>query len=691
MDYTNVEARLVTALAHAKEGQFEKAIFELEELNIVQISKFLIYVAKMGDKVASNVVNILELIIQVTQEIYNNSELISPLHDEEFDQLYEIYKALSGNEIVGAQGNLSQKVFPHKYPDLRGTLAKVHFVRNKDKKPGESRRSLEDYLNSISDELDASKPVRAVATYKWDGISVVREMNAKGMTIRTLKRGNTDLNEAEEIPGLFNAILNKDYGVPYGMKEEAIISLDDYKALCKEYGEFKSPRSALSSIINSKTPDTKFLKYITLKPLRIQKEGQPDELFTSPINPAFDIPDLRDFDAVEKTLKDMQRELEENEQFDVDGIVISLIDSDVIKALGRDKHINKFEIAFKLPPKQQKTIIRDVLMSVGIHGAVTPVAKLDPVRMRGNTVTSPSLGSMNRFRQLGLAPGDEVILKYDIIPYLDVDETCRKSGNPPFKAPTHCSFCDKPLVDENVPRCVNEDCQSRVVGKLINFAEKMNFSSISTETIQLFWAHGILKNVVDFYKLEEKKLQVLELDRMAAKSFKAIINGIEKRKEVYDYELLGSLGITSIGRRMFKRVMEKYTVLELLKLANGNDMDALATMPGIKEVTSRKILIGVKANQSIILELLDILKVKRDNREYKSRVVFTKIRDKEFEEYLASHDVLVMDKYRKETDVLVVPDYNTSSSKVTKAQKDGKKILSMEDAYVYYNYKEATT
>ena len=139
--------------------------------------------------------------------------------------------------------------------------------------------------------------------------------------------------------------------------------------------------------------------------------------------------------------------------------------------------INKFERAFKFLPESKKSILKSVEFSVGNLGNITPIAKIEPVKLKGNIIKSISLGSVERFKMLGLSVGDEVIIKYEInnnkiIPYLDIDDTCEISGERLIEAPTHCPFCGSKLVEDPLLRCNNESCSSRVIGKILNVEDK---------------------------------------------------------------------------------------------------------------------------------------------------------------------------------------------------------------------------
>lgn len=696
LDTGRLTEQLQYALDKAKKEEFEQCLELLNSLKVVNLTNYLISKVSTSGKLDKDESLLAEFIIRITQEIYNNSaDIVSPISDENYDILYEIYRAESGEDIIGASnGSRNKAIYQHKYPDLRGTLDKVHFITNDEKRVNEKRRSIEDFIKSIEAKLGhplMGAQKRAVITPKWDGISVVKEVNKVGRVTRALKRGDTTKNEAEEIPNLFQNVtfntLDKIKGHNAGIKTEVVMSRENFDKLCQTYGDFKSPRSAVSSIVNSKVPSQKYLEFLNIKVLRTQIEGQDtSELCLGDISSYRFINDIKDFADLKRNIDSLVEYVEEFEQIDIDGIVISLLDENIISELGRENNINKHEVAYKLPPKQAKAILKSVDFSVGVLGAVTPMARIEPVKLKGSTIKSISLGSIARFESLQLAAGDEVIIKYDVIPYLEIDDSCQRSGNEPFTPPTHCPYCEKKLIATPELKCDNDDCPSRVIGKIMNYVTKMSIPNISIGIITVFWKRGFLKTIEDLYSLSDYKEDIINMRGFEHKSYSRIIDGINSRQKVFDYEVLGSIGIPSIGRKMFKKVLGLYTIDELIELAQKDAVSKLTAIQGIKEKTASKILSGIMKNLDLIRFLTTKLDVVRDTRKYTIKVAFTKVRDKDFEKYLDAKDVLVKDNYDKSVDILIVPDYQTTSSKVAKAKKDNKEVVSIDDAYRMFEY-----
>ncbi|WP_304576965.1 helix-hairpin-helix domain-containing protein, partial [Romboutsia ilealis] len=217
---------------------------------------------------------------------------------------------------------------------------------------------------------------------------------------------------------------------------------------------------------------------------------------------------------------------------------------------------------------------------------------------------------------------------------------------------------------------------------------KMRIENISINTIERFYQLGFLRSIEDLYRLENHKNEIVQLDGFGSKSFQKIIDGINNRRDVYDYELMGSIGIQDIGERMFKKILSVYSINDLKSKCEepGKFMKELINLEGIKDKTADKIIRGIYINTSLINFLLKEVKVKKNTRVYDKKVCFSKIRDKEFEKFLDENNVLVMDSFKKETDILIVPDVNESSSKIDKAKKQGKPVIDLKTAHEYFGY-----
>lgn len=630
-------------------------------------------------------------LVEILQFIYNNTDIVSPVSDETYDQLYQIMLDAGLGDVVGSVNSQGKPVREHRFPDLRGTLNKVHFVFNVDK-DGDKRRSIEDWITSITNilghNINNTKEFELRLQAKWDGCSVVFECDEYGNVEHALMRGDTEKNLAVDIVKLFEDYVDfklyangKD---KFAIQTEVLMNQAAYERICVEYKEFKSPRSATSSILNEKVLQPQLSKYLTIEPLRIQYVGkQPTIIPNDNFDLISNLYDLRD-------IQECIRQINEHAKADgrsTDGVVLHLLDKTLQQKLGRDGAINRYEVAYKFPAESKKAKLVNIDFSYGLGGNITPVAKIEPVVMLGKTISSISLGSVDRFRSMQehLTPGSEVIVRYEIIPYLEIDKTCKhNSQSCRFIVPTHCKYCSHTLEEDPLLKCVNEECPSRIIGNVVNYINKMRIENVNIETVSTLFDQGIIEGIESLYSLEKHKSKIISLPGFGVKSYEKIIEGVNKRKIVFDYELLGSLGIQSIGVRIFKKILSVMDLDTLLKLSMDNMLAInLMGLPGFGEKTAMRVQRGVSSKIKTIQFLLNTLTLKEKVAPGKlqGKICFSQVRDHKFESELINKGYEVSDSLTKSTDYLIVPSLDVISSKITKAKKYGIEILTLEQAH----------
>jgi NAD-dependent DNA ligase len=628
-------------------------------------------------------------LVEILQFIYNNTDIVPPVSDSTYDKLYQIMLDAGLGDIVGSVNSQGKPVREHRYPDLRGTLNKVHFVFNVDKE-GDKRRSIEDWITTIENILgrgiNNTEEFEVRLQAKWDGCSAVFECDEYGNVEHVLMRGDTEKNLAVDIVKLFEDFVDfqifangKD---KFAVQTEVLMNQADYEKIIVEYKDFKSPRSATSSILNEKVLQPKLTKYLTVEPLRIQYVGKQPEIIP---NETYDmISNLFDLRNIRECIKEINEHAKADGKV-TDGVVLHLTNKKLQEKLGRDGAINRYEVAYKFPAEATKAILLDVDFSYGLGGNVTPVAKIEPVVMLGKTISSISMGSIDRFRSMDhLTSGSEIIVRYEIIPYMDLDHTCKiNETGKRFYVPTHCKHCGSLLIEDPLLKCVNEECPSRIIGNVVNYINKMRIENLNIETVSTLFDQGIITGIESLYKLEEHKSKIVSLPGFGEKSYENMIDGINKRKVVFDYELLGSLGIQSIGVRMFKKILSVMDLETLLRLAKDQMLVVnLMGLSGFGEKTASRVQYGVVNKLSTIYFLLDQIQLKEKVApgKLKGKVCFSQIRDPKFESELIANGYEVVDSLTKTTNYLIIPNLDVTSSKITKAKKYGIDIMSLEQA-----------
>jgi DNA ligase (NAD+) len=253
-------------------------------------------------------------------------------------------------------------------------------------------------------------------------------------------------------------------------------------------------------------------------------------------------------------------------------MVIKVNELDLQDQLGMTSHHPRWAMAFKFKARQANTTLIGVEFQVGRTGAVTPVAKLNPVGIGGVTVSSISIHNEDYIKEKDLKIGDQVLIERsgDVIPQIVKSlSDLRTGGEKNITFPTHCPVCSEPLFKpeaEAVWRCININCKAQVVEKIIHFASKdaMDIRSFGEANIRKFYELGLLTDIPSIYKLTAS--QLANLEGFGSKSIQNLLQAIEKSKEQPLHRLIYALGIRYVGETTAKALTQQ--IEQLLDLAN---------------------------------------------------------------------------------------------------------------------------
>ena len=270
--------------------------------------------------------------------------------------------------------------------------------------------------------------------------------------------------------------------------------------------------------------------------------------------------------------------------YEIDGIVIKVNDLNLQDELGFTVKAPRWAIAYKFPPEEAETVIREIEWTVGRTGVVTPTAVMDPVVVAGTTVSRASLHNMDYIEAKDLRLNDHVIIYKagDIIPEVDhaiVEK--REAASTPYPKPTHCPVCGSELVhlEEDVAlRCINPKCSAQMKEGLSHFVSRqaMNIDGLGPKVIEQMYEKELVKDVADLYYLTQE--QLLTLDKVKEKSANNLLNAIEASKANSAERLLFGLGIRHVGAKAAKILLEHYETIENLSQAKAEDILNLHTM-----------------------------------------------------------------------------------------------------------------
>ena len=288
-----------------------------------------------------------------------------------------------------------------------------------------------------------------------------------------------------------------------------------------------------------------------------------------------------------------------------DGIVLKVNDLATQEELGYTAKSPRWAIAYKFPAEKQLTRLNAITYQVGRTGVVTPVANLEPVQLSGTTVQRATLHNEDFIRQLDIQEGDMVWVEKggEIIPKIVGKETasatdralepCRSAQAPVdcptglkiaelgtgYKFPTHCPECGAKLVrveGEAAWRCPNEGgCPPQIKGKMEHFVSRkaMNIDGLGSETIDLLYSQGLLKNIADIYALTQD--DIAKQERLGEKSAQNMLAGIETSKQVPWARVLFALGIRMVGETTAKKIAKRFPSIDQLQWAREEQLTSI--------------------------------------------------------------------------------------------------------------------
>lgn len=637
---------------------------------------------------------IIKHLLEFAYYIYAYSDKYTGMTDTEYDILYAAYETTVRSRgedefITLPLIDKEDSIDHHKYPLLRGTLEKIHYLTEPDTKIAKSRKSLDKWISSIEalyHELTGKTiDLRKEEVYvfpKWDGVSVIFEFDENGKLIKALTRGFTKLNKAENITRHFEGFERPLHGKAYGLKTEIMCKEHDVFAYNAAYDtDYKQSRSIVSGLLNSSESDGR-RSYLQIIQLRYMEDGDAIEKLCPEV---FSHPYLRcalgDIDAIEK--------FAENHKFTdglrCDGAVIHIINPEIQKVLGRKNDKNLFEVAYKFTEEYTYSKVEDIEFQVGLFGTITPVVKFKQVKLKGNKIDSASIGSIERCKDMGLRRGDIIKISYDIIPYASFDirdPKCKRGKGKSIPIPDHCPACGSELVSQSTMLlCKNPECECRKKGKILNYLNKLDIQDISYATISALYDEGIVKSIKDLYSLEKKKEKIISIPGFGEAKYENMIYQINSKKSVSESALLGAIGIYGVGEATFRKILDVYSFQDIAEFAKNNSIAFLTEVKGIGESIAQKIIDGWNENEKLIDFLLDELNVEKDEAQcpIKFSVCFTNTRDKDLEKWIKLKGGSVDDSVTKSTTYVVVPMVGVKSAKTKRADEYGIPIIEIDE------------
>ena len=579
-----------------------------------------------------------------------------------------------------------------------------------------TKDDVEDFLKKIRNYLNFEKdtPIELTAEPKIDGISASL-IYKNNKIIRGLSRGDGEYGEditenlltIKDIPQVLHG---ENIDKEFEIRGEVYIGKKDFE---KIKNDFANPRNAAGGSLRQK--DSKKTALIPLKFFAHSIGDIDEKKFKTHINflnfckkIGFKInPLTKTFSSADELIKSYLHveEIRSSLDYDIDGIVYKVNDLTLQKRLGSLSSSPRWAIAHKFSSEKATTVIRKIEIQVGRTGALTPVAKLDPVNVGGVLVSNATLHNEDEIIRKDIRLNDTVIIQRagDVIPQVvEVIKSKRDKNSKKFIFPDKC-LCGRPAVkDYNetskkldvVKRCTDTgfNCEFMAREKIKHFVSKeaLNIDGFGKKIVEDFWSLNFIRLPQDIFTFDYKKIEKLE--GWGELSVSNLKTAIEKSKDISLAKFIYSLGIRHIGQENAKNLSRYFVSMKnFLKLCNPdllmNEINSLDEIDGIGEtqIESLTYFFKDKKNNKVVYELSKILNIqdfiekKIDSFFSGKNIMFTggfsTMSRSEAKSLAETLGAKILSSVTKKLDYLVIGLSKPTKNKVDKAKEFGVKII----------------
>tara|TARA_Y100000768_G_scaffold238139_1_gene180233 strand:+ start:413 stop:2443 length:2031 start_codon:yes stop_codon:yes gene_type:complete len=589
-----------------------------------------------NEEIKKNYIKKIKRITKLNKSYYiKNNPLISDgeydLLKKEIISLEQEYDFLdhedSPSKKVGFKPSKNFKKVDHKVPML--SLANAF-----------SEEDLINFEKKIINYLNEKKSftIEYSAEPKIDGISAsLIYKNKKFVT--GLSRGDGQMGEditanLKTISDIPQTISAKDFPEEIDIRGEVFIQNSDFKKLADK---FANPRNAASGSLRQK--DHKDTKKIPLKFIAYtfgfekgMKINNQKDFLKKLSDWGFKTNHLNKIISGTKNLMQNYNQIEKKRgdlDFDIDGIVYKINDFQIQKRLGSVANAPRWAIAHKFSANSGISKILDIDIQIGRTGALTPVAKINPVNIGGVVVSNATLHNEDEINRKDIRVGDTVKIERagDVIPHIiSVDLKKRDKSSNKFIFPSKCPSCGSKTIKEYnsitkkkdaVRRCSSEgfECEKVAIEKIKHFVSKeaFNIDGFGKKIVENFWKKNLIKLPQDIFNLDYKKIE--NMDGWGKQSISNLKYSIDLRKNISFERFIYALGIRHIGFENAKLISKNLrSSKNFIDLSKSNTFDELLNLDGMGEtqINSIKNFFSNKTNLKVLTELNNILSIKNN-------------------------------------------------------------------------------
>lgn len=445
--------------------------------------------------------------------------------------------------------------------------------------------SVEPKIDGLSVSLEYTDGVLTRGSTRGDGF-VGEDVTANIRTIRSIPLKLKDAPEFLEVRG------------EVYMPRASFFELVEQQELEGEQ-PFKNPRNAAAGSLRQKDPKITASRKLDMFIFNVQQvRGRDFASHTESLDYLRSlgfktVPTYKKCTRTDEIRAEIERIGSERAEFsfDIDGVVIKVNDLAQRDLMGATAKTPKWAVAYKYPPEEKETVLRDIEVNVGRTGAITPVAVFDSIILAGTAVSRAVLHNQDFIDEKDIRIGDTIVVRKagEIIPEV-LRSVAHAESSVPFRLPAVCPVCGTPSVredGESVLRCPNVECPAQLLKNLIHYASKeaMNIDGLGPANMKLLTETGLVKSPADLYSLEKE--QLVALDRFAEKSAENLVAAIAASKTAGLDRLIHALGIRNIGRRAAVLLCERFGCMDSLLAAGKDDV---AAIDGFGEIMAESVV-----------------------------------------------------------------------------------------------------
>ncbi len=448
--------------------------------------------------------------------------------------------------------------------------------------------------------------IKYIVETKIDGLSCSLEYK-NGLFVRGATRGNGLVGEdiTENLKTIKHIPQKLTESVDITVRGEVFIGKEEFEKMNQEREDneetlFANARNAAAGSLRQLDSKITASRPLDIFIFNVQKSDTIK--FTSHIESlrymeklGFNVNPVKvECNSIEDVIKEINNigDNRENLSFGIDGAVIKVDDLHDREILGTNYKTPKWAIAYKYPPEQKETLLKDIICQVGRTGAITPMAIIEPVKVAGSTISKTTLHNEDFIKEKDLRIGDTVIIQKagDVIPEVVGVNKSKRTGNEKiFEMPKKCPVCGADAIreeGESAVRCIGIECPAKQYRNIIHFASRdaMNILGLGDNIIEELLDRELIKNIADLYELKNEDFESMK--KNGKKFAQNLIDSINSSKSNDLYRLITGLGIRNIGVKAAKSLAKHFKNIDNLMNA---EIEELVGIDDMGEIMAKSV------------------------------------------------------------------------------------------------------